>query len=118
MDDETIFRILFIVAIISLAMLHQYSNFAERKAIDSMAEGNYSGLKMVKGTIVSMYETNNSYNIKLRTDSIVTIVALKNSFYSNLSLEQNDSIMVLSDFSDYYAMEDNAFFAQEIIKEN
>jgi len=117
MNDDVIFKILIVVVLISLAMLNQYSNYVEYHAYQDIDQGNYEGNRLINGIVTSFTETNNSYIVDVQLNSTISVIAVKNKFSHNLTLDVGDEIIAEADFSDYYTALEQGYFASQIIKD-
>jgi len=114
MNDETIFKIIITIALIGIVMLNQYSNYVEKNFIENPDENiNY---KIFDGRVEKVIETNNSMIFIVNMYQPIKIVAVKNYFYKNTSITENDSIIVEGDFTDLYKALNKTYFATQIIK--
>lgn len=115
MKDETLFNVILIISIISIAMLLKYSQITKENAFE---QETIISNKLFKGQVQSITKNPNSTIIELNLNSTIKLIIMKNKFYDNISnidIKKNDELIATGDFSKLYDALNNLYFAKELI---
>lgn len=112
-----IFKIVFVLSIISIAMLNSYSNYLEKNNINDLKTNNLNFQStMIKGNIINIYESNNSVFYELSVNNTIKVLSVKNKLFKNTSLKKGDFIIVEADFKNLNEILNKTYFARQIIQ--